>query len=520
MKLFSKIMLGFAAVLAIFISVAAIIYMQLNTAKENVNDSNHQILFFQQLAEVHNNLALQGAEIRGYLYYKNENFIQQLEGHIEKNNEIIENLVQSAIVAGDKEKFNKLKDLQREYSDVLLREITPLAKAGNDEQAKQIASTKGVALTNELNQLIKELKSDRTTRLTTATDKVNLSIKSVVKNTITATLLAIVIGLVISLYLARSISRPVRAVTVEASKIASGDLTGTGIVIQTQDEIGQLAKAFNTMLENLKELTKTLQDKSIQMAAYATELSASADNVAAGATETAVSINQVVSNVEQMNSTTSHMANVSSSAVHYADSGNQGLIQVENQMYAIEQATQITEQKIKRLSESSQRISQILELITSIAEQTNLLALNAAIESARAGEHGRGFAVVAEEVRKLAEQSARAAKEIYSLIYTVQEESQEAVKTMQQNMTQVQSGSQVVKEVAQTIGKIIESVQDLAEQIQSVDNSTEEITAAVQNVAASTEEQTATMEEVASTTQNMSGMAMDLENISKKFKLN
>jgi len=126
-----------------------------------------------------------------------------------------------------------------------------------------------------------------------------------------------------------------------------------------------------------------------------------------------------------------------------------------------------------------------------------------------------------EEVKDylLAEQSAGAAKEIYSLISTIQQESQKAVHSMDEGIAQVEAGSRVVTEVGGTFEKIIESIQVLAGEIQSVATASEEISSAVENVAAAAEEETATMEVISSTTQNLANLAEELERLANRFKL-
>lgn len=319
--------------------------------------------------------------------------------------------------------------------------------------------------------------------------------------------------------IARMIANPIRLVDAEAAKIAAGDLTGKEIAVKSKDEVGSLAESFNEMLKNLQEITRQLQEKSRIVASSSTELSASAENVSAAVTETSTTIAQVASTVEQVAANAQSIADTSAQAAAYAKEGNEGLKNVVDQMEAIQETASNSGRAVSGLSESAGRITQIVELITSIADQTNLLALNAAIESARAGEHGRGFAVVAEEVRKLAEQSAGAAKEIYNLITSIQQESQKAVESMEQSGAQVETGAKVVQEVRSTIEKIIAAVQGLAGEIQSVAAAIEEMNSGVQNVAGATEEQTATMEEVASTTQNLAGLAEELDELSKRFKL-
>jgi len=334
--------------------------------------------------------------------------------------------------------------------------------------------------------------------------------------------ISLVFGLIITIILALFLSRMLgnlRRVAVEAVKIADGDLTGNEIPIRTNDEMGQLASAFNTMLANLKDITAKLQEKSRNVAASATQLMASAENVSAGAMETANTINQVASSVDRVTNNARQISASSEQAAGYARDSADGVRRIISQMDAIQRATSASGLVINGLNQSAGKITQIVEMITQIADQTNLLALNAAIEAARAGEQGRGFAVVAEEVRGLSEQSASAAKEIHNLIIAIQQESNKAVQSMSEGSAQVNAGSKVVQEVGGTLEKIITSVQGLAGEIQSIATAIDDISSAVENVAAASQQQTATMEEVSSTTEHLTSMSEELEDISKRFKL-
>lgn len=343
-------------------------------------------------------------------------------------------------------------------------------------------------------------------------------VRAAMNRVIMLCVILLVIAIFVALWFARSISRPIGNLTTVAGKVAEGDLT-VEIAVNSKDEIGKLSVAFNHMNQNLRNLVMQIQSASKQLASSTVELSASAENVSAGSNDTASTVSQVASTVEQVTANARHIAATSAQAASYAREGNAGLNSIGAQMETIRRAAAASREVTHGLSEAAEKISQIVELITSIADQTNLLALNAAIEAARAGEHGRGFAVVAEEVRKLAEQSAGAAKEIYNLINTIQHESQKAVQSMDQSAAQVEAGSRVVQDVGVTFEKIINTVQSLAGEIQAVAAATEEMSSSVQNVATTTEEQTAIMEEVASTTQDLARMAIELEKLAGHFKL-
>ena len=332
-------------------------------------------------------------------------------------------------------------------------------------------------------------------------------------------LVAVFICILISVKLLRGIVNPLRMLANEAVKIAEGDLTAKEIKVKGNNEVGQLAKAFNTMFLNLKEIIQGLNEKSHVVASSAAQLSASAENVSAGANETASSIHEVAATVEQVTQNSQKVADASNQADIFAKEGNDGIKEVTLQMETIKNATSTVGEVIRELNQSNIKISQIVNLITQIADQTNLLALNAAIEAARAGDQGRGFAVVAEEVRKLAEQSADAAKEIYTLINTIQKESEKAVQSMDEGSKEVEYGTKVVSEVGGTFEKITSTVQKLVVDIQDIASAATQMSDGVQNVAAAAQEQTATMEEVTSTTQDLASLAGDLEDLASKFRL-
>lgn len=331
--------------------------------------------------------------------------------------------------------------------------------------------------------------------------------------------ITILLGLTAAYAVGRIIANPISLVNAEAAKVAAGDLTSSEIKIANKDEIGQLAASFNTMLANLKDVAAQLQEKSNSVASSADQLSAGAQNVSAVSTETAASITEISSTVEQVATNAQNVAEISVKTSDQAIEGEQAVNDVQVTMDAINQATEANGELIQSLNDSAEQIGKIVDFITQVADQTNLLALNAAIEAARAGEHGRGFAVVAEEVRELAEQSTNAAQDIYTLITTIQQQSNQAVTSMTETKTKVGEGTTVAQDVAERIGGILDSVQTIANEIQSVAAATEQVTATAENIAAAAEEQTATMEEVSATSQDLASVAQELDTIAHRFKL-
>ncbi|AEG58676.1 methyl-accepting chemotaxis protein [Desulforamulus ruminis] len=342
---------------------------------------------------------------------------------------------------------------------------------------------------------------------------------STLKNMILAGLIMIVLISLLGVWIISKVVKPINLVDQAAARIASGDLAGEPIKVRSRDEVGRLADSFNAMLVNLRELVGQLHDKSQDIASSAFQLSANAENVAVGTNETSSTVTEVATTVELVAANVQCVADASNKAASYALEGNEGIKNIIEKMDTIAKATNQNGKVIQGLKSSAAKISEIVVLITNIADQTNLLALNAAIEAARAGTHGQGFAVVAEEVRKLAEQSAVAAKEIFSLSNTIQHESQIAVQTMDEAKDQVESGSLLVQGVGTTFEKIIYAVQELANDIQAVAAAAKETSSAVQNVTMTVEEQTGSVEEISATGQSLADLAKELQTLAGRFNV-
>ena len=284
------------------------------------------------------------------------------------------------------------------------------------------------------------------------------------------------------------------------------------------DEIGEVLAAFRTMRAELSALVGALRDKARDVADLGGQLTASSQQVAAGATETAANVSQISASADNVAERAKEVARAAEDMARLAAAGQQQLMQVSAQIENITAASRTAMEGIARLNEVSQRITQIVEVIRQIADQTNLLSLNAAIEAARAGEHGRGFAVVAEEVRKLAEQSARSAGEINKLVADIRREIEATVANIEGNSRQALAGSQVVAQAAHDFQTLLETVQGVSESIREVARAAGEISGGVQNIAAAVEEQSATTQEISASVQTLSRMAEELNALAARFK--
>ncbi|GIN85179.1 methyl-accepting chemotaxis protein [Heyndrickxia sporothermodurans] len=390
--------------------------------------------------------------------------------------------------------------------------------------------------------------------------EIDESVQSITNITSIVNLLAIIIGGVAVVFVILSITKPLNRLKHAAINISKGDLTQE-IKVRTDDEINDLAEAFNNMSMNLRHLIQEIDESAIHLSASSEQLAASADettsateqvvgaieqvakgaeNQTDGIASNASAMEEIVIGVQRVSDNTSHVTDMTRKTTQLAEEGGAFVQRTVKQMQEIFHSVEQSNSKILSLSGRSKEIGTIIEMITGIADQTNLLALNAAIEAARAGESGKGFAVVAEEIRKLAEQSRQSAKHISLLISEIQHDTEISVQTMGEAAQKVELGLSISNDTIEKFNHILDGMKEIAPQMEDVAAISEQITASVEEVtsvtnelasiakvnaasadeiASTTEETVASMQEISSSSHLLSKLAENLQELLKKFKL-
>jgi methyl-accepting chemotaxis protein len=255
------------------------------------------------------------------------------------------------------------------------------------------------------------------------------------------------------------------------------------------------------------------------MAAATQEQSAQTDDVASAVEEMSRTITENARSAQR----TAEVAEQNGSIAH---EGGKAVLNTIEKMKDIAKVVQNSATSIEKLGKSSQEIGEIISVIEDIADQTNLLALNAAIEAARAGEQGRGFAVVADEVRKLAERTSDATKQIAKMIKSIQNETNDAVIVMQTGTKEVENGIKLADEAGQSLRSIVDSSQELINMITQISaaseeqsTTSEEISHNVMSISKVTSETARQVEDIASASDGLRQQTSILSEIMTQFQL-
>ncbi len=331
------------------------------------------------------------------------------------------------------------------------------------------------ALCNEVKEYFSKSSATRTAEAYNSSRQARLTL-------IVFSILAMLFSIAVATASTRMITGPIRKCVTIAQRIASGDLTDK-IEVEGADETAQLMNAMKLMTGSLKGTVNTLNTASQGISSAAAKLHETSALMAQGAEDIVSQASSVATAGEEMAATAEEIAQNCHKTAQSAGQANKvaedGFRVVENSvavMRNIADRVKSAAKSVDGLGGRSEQIGEIIGTIEDIADQTNLLALNAAIEAARAGEQGRGFAVVADEVRALAERTARATREIGGMIKTIQLETKGAVTAMEEGVREVEKGTSEAAKSGQALQAILEQINAVTEQANQIATAAEEQT--------------------------------------------
>ena len=314
-------------------------------------------------------------------------------------------------------------------------------------------------------------------------------------------------------------------------KMALGDFT---VQVEVRSARDVLSASFKSMISSLSALIHQLGDNANQLVQAASGIAESSDQISRGSKAQSDEVNQVSAAIEQMSATIFESSQnaidaktVSDSAATTATDGSRIVENTHQGMQKVAEVVTHAAVSIKKLAASADEIGQIVAVIDDIADQTNLLALNAAIEAARAGEQGRGFAVVADEVRKLAERTAKATSEVTNMIKGIQQDTLTAVSGIEQGTLHVNSGRELAEQAGDSLREIVTMAQQVTSRITQIaaaskeqSSAAEQIARNIEHISKVTRETAVNSEQSAHVAVSLSQQAENLQQIVGRFKVN
>ncbi len=616
MDLRMKILSGYFAIILLLTIVGYMGFNASQDAKKEFELIHTEVIPKLGLVnEIKAGIAGQANDERGFLVTGDDEFAKGTLDKAEKTKQILD---ESVLILDDedKEMLNKIDVIFDQFTEIN-KQVIAAYNSGNIAEARRLSFEVGREKRKQLDPIYLQLTEDINNDVKEAQKRLDDVLVTNLYLTIGVVLGSVLVSLGLGFYLARKIVTPIKSIVENSKMVAEGDFSIDEIAVNTKDECSDLAESFNTMVRNVKALIQQISVSTDEVASTSQQLSANSEQVSkvvqqvtvaiqevakgaadqssyvnntfetvghvnttiqqisAGAKEqansigvTAQMVSQMANSIQEVAVSAQTVSNTAEKTKEAADKGENAVALTMKGMESIKDKVFESANKIKELGEHSQHIGEIIQVIDDIAEQTNLLALNAAIEAARAGEHGKGFAVVADEVRKLAERSGKATKEIENLIINIQNLTAGAVQAMEQGTSEVEQGSSLafdagnaLKEILSTVEQTYQQVQNISaaaeeisassqEVVKAIDNVsaiteenstasqqlnsassqvatamesvasiTEETTASAEEVSASSEEMTASIEEMSAASKNLADMADNLNMIIGKFKL-
>jgi len=527
-----KLAVGFGTLLIILVVIATVAYTAVGSLAEAAKQVGRKASEKEMLVKIELAVAKGRSGSASYLLLDRNEALEVDEEGKRDYKDSIEEL--TPLVHSDEGK-RLFSEVQHSYDN--LRAVSDkevqLRRSGKTKDAIQTLTRESDPAFKQLHENVKAFTSYLDKGLEEADKRQDATVSRCRVLILTLAALGFLLGAAVSGMTIRSIRSIMFRLVATMQRVAANDLATDDAEITTEDEIGQAGTAFNRMKNSLREMIQSIAGTAQHVASASEELSSSATQQAQSAetqkdqtAQVATAMQEMSSTVLQVSENSNKAAEASRQAAETARRGGAIVEETLSRMRAIADSVSGTAKKMDELGKSSDQIGQIVGVINDIADQTNLLALNAAIEAARAGEQGRGFAVVADEVRKLAERTTTATKEIAGMIKNIQQETKTAVTAMETGTKQVEEGVKSTIQAGGSLKEIIHMAEQVGEMVMQIataameqSSASEEVNQNMEKIAKLVKESADGAQQSAKACQDLSSLAFDLQNMVGTFKL-
>lgn len=510
---------------------------------------------------------------RGYLLTGTSNYLESAQAAAKSAEDRLASLRQlTADNANQQRQLDKIESLIKERIDALTDGEKARTEKGLEAAAEYAASGVGHSLMAQIRTIAGEMNKEEVTLLEKRTRESEASASAALNTIRYGIPLAISVVVIIGFVLTRNITRPLRAATMIADRMATGDVSVEITGENRGDEAGQLLQsfkrmtgflremagmagriaagdlhvqvnpqssqdllgnAFASMVTNLRSLTSEISEAIDVLGSASSEIVASTAQLAASSTETATAVTETTTTVEEVKQTAQvssqkakAVADSAQKSAQISQAGRKSTDETVESMKRIHQQMNSIADSMVRLSEQTQAIGQIIAAVDDLAAQSNLLAVNAAIEAAKAGEQGKGFSVVAQEVKSLAEQSKQATAQVRTILNDIQKATSAAVMATEQGTKAVEAGVKQSAQAGESIQALTASVTEAAQSATQIAASSQQQLIGVDQVASAMESiKQATAQNVASAKQmeisahNLNDMGRKLKQLIERYKV-
>ena len=489
----TQLQFAFSIPIIIMIALGVTMFFVVNSIEKNLSESSvshSQLTRAQKIVWLDEVLT---QSMRNYVLTEDEKWKQRYLEHADQLDNVINTVIENATTQETRDIFERQDKANEELVAMENKAMRLVANGNAYEALELIESSDYRRWKDKYSQTIDEFLNNSQSGVEATQQRLENSVEETSNTSVGFLIGSIIVGILTFIYAtfySRSIARPIKRISTIAQDISNGNLDQT-ISVKQKNEIGLLASALKNMTSRLQEIVSGIKTGANNIASASQQVSSSSQQISQGSSQQASAAEEVSSSMEEMTSNIQQNSDNAKETEQIAQKSTEG----------IKEGNQAAQTSVKSMKEIAEKIS----IINDIAYQTNILALNAAVEAARAGEHGRGFSVVAAEIRKLAERSSEAAKDI-------DEKSKAGVEVSEK-------AGEKLNSIVPEIEKTTRLVQEITASTSEMNNGASQVNSSVQQLNQVTQQNASSSEELATNAEELSGQAEQLKQLVGFFKL-